>query len=64
MTLIFSHNIPQERIKIYNMEVNGKMGFELRNFELSKVFQECNPYVTQGIPVYLLFDHSNCTNCE
>ena len=51
VTLIFSHNLPQERISIYNMEVNGKMGFELSNFELSKVFQEPNPYLTQGIPV-------------
>ena len=52
MTLIVSHNIPQECIKIYNMEVNGKMGFELRNFELSKFLQGGNPYVTQGIPVH------------
>ena len=41
-------------ISIYNMEVNGKMGFELHNFELSKVFQEPNPYLTQGIPVPIL----------
>ena len=47
----FSHNLPQERIKIYNMEVNGKTGFELSSFELSMVFQEPNPYLTQGIPV-------------
>ena len=38
-------------ISIYNMLVNGKMGFELSNFELSKVFLEPNPYLTQGIPV-------------
>ena len=38
-------------ISIYTMEVNGKMGFELSNFELSKVFHEPNPYLTQGIPV-------------
>ena len=38
-------------ILIYTMEVNGKMGFELHNFDLRKVFQEPNPYLTQGIPV-------------
>ena len=38
-------------ISIYTMEVNGEMDFELSNFELSKVFQEPNPYLTQGIPV-------------
>ena len=32
------------------MDVNGKKGFEFSNFELSKVFQEPNPYLTQGIP--------------
>ena len=41
-------------ISIYTMEVNGKMGFELSNFELSKVSQEPTTYLTQGIPVFPL----------